>query len=142
MSNQLGSLNNIASLWDRSTGKVGAYQNPLGTPTPDGAIVANYAQGINLNGNTTIFEEASDSPQVEVAEQWTITHRFYVDYYTGVSLQSQYFRGYRMTDSLGNVSRVLSTTLVPIQKTNVHVCLFTIVSEGTNFGQPPDECSF
>jgi hypothetical protein len=133
----MGDLNNIPSVYSRADGIGGN----LGTYTDPKLVALNYAQGLAQSGQTTIFEEASDSPKTEMAEQWTITHRFYVDYYTGQLLQTQYYRGYLMTDNAGNVSRVLSTDLVPMAKTNVQVCLFTVVSEGTNWGNPPDEFS-
>jgi hypothetical protein len=133
-----GSLSLIPSLYDRADGGV---TNDLGTYTPQQLVALNYSLGLDASGKTTLFEEASDSPTVEAAEQWTITHRFYVDYQTGISLQKQYYRGYVMTDRLNNLSRVLSTTLVPLAKTNVQVCMLTVVSEGTNWGAPPDDFS-
>jgi len=120
-------------MWDRADG----ITNALGTPTPNGAILSNYSDTIRSRGY--LFEEASDSPTIEFGEQCTIVHKYFVDRQTGVTLQIGYQRSKIMVDSAGNLTRVLSTTLVPIPKTNGLVNVFTVTSEAKSFANPPDE---
>jgi len=139
----------LPSLWDRADG---GRTNPLGTATPfdangTSAVAINYIGttnnlndgGTNPQGFPYIFEEASDSPTTEFGEQCTITHKYYVDYYSGQLLQATYPRGLPMIDAAGNITRVLSTTLVPIPKSDTGVCILTVISEAQSFATPPDE---
>lgn len=127
----------LPSTFDRATGVLGLP----GTETPAGAIKSNYAGGNipNASGYVPIFEEYSDSPEIESGEQSTIIHRFSCDYATGQILLINYPRGAILQDSQGFYSRVLSTKLVPIAKTNTIICNFTVTSEAMSFGSPPDE---
>ncbi len=127
---------NLPSGFDRADGGV---TTDFGTFTPDILVGMN-----NSNNSFIIFEEASDSPIVEFGEQCTITHKFYVDYLSGRVIQASYPRGRILYDNAvgpfgPNVSRVLSTTLQPISKTNTLVCLLTVISEAQSFANPPDE---
>ena len=145
---------NIPVFYERADG---GQSSPLGTPTPSENVLINYVGNVG-NGQVSVFEELSNSPHIEFGEQCTITHQWYVDYMTGILLQQQYQRGAYIEDNgmLGinqnntpgqppdlqtgiNVCRVLSTDLVPLDRTNTNVCLFTMVSEGTSFGVPPEE---
>lgn len=133
------------SCFDRATGLSGAPGggNFAGTPSLASQIGVN-AGGVNSGrssgGNPTLslFEELPDSPELEFGEQSTITHRFKVDYITGTTLMSIYPRGYELTDSRGNKTRVLSTKLNMVDKSGL-VAIFTMVCESYSFGNPPDE---
>jgi len=130
----------LPSMWDRAQGGRGEYNNALGTATPDDAVIFNYL-GIAAKANASVpfFEEASDSPTVEFGEQCTIMHKYYVDKVQGVLLQTNFQRGKIMEDSNGNLTRVLSTTLVPVAKTNGKINILTVTSEAKSFANPPDE---
>lgn len=151
----------LPSFYDRADG---GLTNVNGTPTitnlsKGGGIGSNYG---GTSGYPTMFEEDSDSPIIEFGEQCTITHTFTVDYYTGMILQQQYQRGAYMSDSgliqanqnnipgnprygnaagTPNITRVLSTRMQPIDRTNTQACKLIVVSEGTSFGAPPEEFS-
>lgn len=126
----------IPSGFDRATGGDNG-----GTPELPGAIKLNYAGGnaSGPGGYVPIFEEYSDSPEIEISEQATIVHRFHCDYYTGQTLLNSNPRGTLLVDSGGNVTRVLSTKLIPIAKTGARECTLTVTCEGITFGNPPDE---
>jgi hypothetical protein len=127
----------LPSMWDRADG---GLTNNLGTATPDDAILINYMGIIGgANDNVPLFQETSDSPTIEFAEQCTIVHKYYVDRYTGELLQKNYQRSKIMVDSAGNLTRVLSTTLVPVPRTNARINLLTVTSEAKSFSNPPDE---
>ena len=120
---------------DRADG----LNNRPGTPTPEDLIHYNTS----LNGatsatlsNPVIFEEASDSPEIERAEQDTVVHRWRVDKYTGIDFLNAVGRGYLMKDSNGVITKVLSNR-VTYQKPDYW--LITLTSEVTNGDTPPDE---
>lgn len=129
-------VNGLPSGFDRATGGING-----GTPEIPGSIGLNYAGGNTVGpaGYVPIFEEYSDSPEVEIGEQATVVHKFHCDYYTGQLIINTYNRGVIQTDSAGNVTRVLSTKLTPIPKTGTRECNVTVTSEGLSFGNPPDE---
>jgi hypothetical protein len=130
--------NYLPSIWDRADG---GYTNPLGTATPDDAIIFNYL-GVAAKANQIVsfFQEASDSPTVEFGEQCTITHKYYVDSNSGKLIQKNYQRGTIMVDSTGiNLSRVLSSVMQPMAKTNGRINILTVISEAKSFSNPPDE---
>lgn len=114
-----------------------------GTPTPDSVIqvsVGDKTFDINttLDGTNTFFEEYPDSPEIERAEQATITHRYCCDYNTAIELATSISRGQLLMDSGGNITRVLSCKL-NFKKGGF--ADFTVVSEGVSFDVPPDEFS-
>jgi hypothetical protein len=128
-------------MWDWANGQPGGtYNNSLGTPVPTGGIMYNGVDGGNSpNGNGQLFEEFPDSPSIEASEQCTITHRYRVNQNIGIQLQNQYVRGFVMTDSTGQLSRVLTTRLEPEGRTARQSYVLTIVSEAQSFSTPPDE---
>lgn len=88
--------------YDRATG-IGGLP---GTPTPGGVIL--YKNNAETN---RFFEEQPDSPNIERAEQTTIVHRFNVDKTTGLTYIQALQRGQMMTDSEGNLTKILSSNL-------------------------------
>jgi len=111
-----------------------------GTPTPAGVITINTPNGsfdfIDVTGNGNFFEEYPDSPEIERAEQATITHKWCCDAETANTLIQSIYRGVLLMDVEGNTTRVLSSK---ISYKKGGYCDFTVVSEGTNFDPPPDE---
>lgn len=133
--------NPLPSCFSRADGGI---TNPNGTFTPTGTIANGGGVSINHAGNGlggSIFEEYSDSPEIELAEQATITHRYNCDYNTGQSLLQTYTRGTILQDSYGNLTKILSCKLQQISKTGAILCNFTVVSEGISFSNPPDDFS-
>lgn len=102
-----------------------------GTPTPDSAV-----QMFSSVGSDQPIEEMVDSPTCERAEQATLTHRFTMSWEDGLNFIPLYGRGTILTDSFGNITRVLSAT---IQRQGAKGCIFTIVAESLSFDTPPDE---
>ena len=91
--------NTAPSGLDRADGsEVNGVQFP-GTATPQGVIFVKTPSGAYdvldfLDGTATVFEEYPDSPEIERAEQATITHRFICDEYTGGILIRSYYSPY------------------------------------------------
>ena len=134
------SIFNFPSVFDRADGVDGR----LGTAAPAGAIKINSVAGV---GNVFRFEEYPDSPTIENGDQNTITHRFHGDYNT---IQTTFLtspRGTIQTDSQGNISRILNTSMFPVSKTldaangQTGEWNLTVVAECISFGHPPDEFS-
>lgn len=113
------------STFDRADGIDGRP----GTPTPASAVMAT---------SQTFFEEDSDSPQIERAEQGTIVHKFKCDQNTAYALIASIGRGYTLEDSFGNTSRVVNSRLT-FQKGIV--CGIEITAESLNWDWPVDEFS-
>lgn len=127
---------NIPSCFDRADGT-----NGYGTAPKPGSVIVNYTgiNGITIT-NGYHFEEYSDSPEIESGEQSTIVHRFNTDFNTAQTLLLTYPRGTVLLDKTGvNRTRVLSTKMVPVAKTNAQVWTFTMTCEAQTFGTPPDE---
>lgn len=109
---------------------------PVGTPTPDDALIINVSP-FNDPANDSFFEELPDSPEIELGEVITIQHRFRCDWNTGVVYQKGLPRGAFMVDSTGVFSAVLNTKLVRMK---ANTALFTVIAEAV--GDPPqDECT-
>lgn len=83
-----------------------------------------------------IYEERPDSPEIERAEQGTIRHTFKVDEDTGLAMLQGTGRGRFLTDSFGNVSRVLSCRLNHIRGDHWSI---EVVAESISFDTPLDE---
>lgn len=107
---------------------VSRYGPYAGVATPIGARI--------VSPSTTFFNEMPNSPAVELSEQATIAHKFVCDYQTGQVVLAASPRGTILTDSAGNVSRVLSTRLDHLRG---DAAMVTQTAEGVSFSVPPDE---
>lgn len=125
----------LPSTFDRADGLDG---HP-GIATPPGAIF------INDNGTefdlanrdyTIKLREAVTSPEIERAEQATITHTFLLDYQEACTRQSVLGRGTLLIDDSGSVSRILSTR---VNRERGGWATLIVVAEGVSFDSPPDE---
>lgn len=110
-------------------------ESRLGTATPEGVVKVQAGNGATSVEDISI-EEMDDSPEIERAEQATITHRFVLPWNEALTRLSALGRGTLLEDSFGNVTKVLSSS-VRRQKPNTAV--LTVVAEGVNFDSPPDE---
>lgn len=121
-------------VFDRSDG--GVYG---GTPTPDGASIAENSGGSTANTSTNqilIFDELPTSPQIDLGEQATIIHQFEMDPYQAELAASKYTRGNTYYDSEGRLCKVLNFR-ADSQNGDRYLC--TLTSEGLNFYIPPAE---
>lgn len=107
----------------------------LGTATPAAVIKVQSGNGATDVEDISI-EELDDSPEIERAEQATITHRFTMAWNEALTRLQFLGRGTLLEDDYGNITKILSAT-VKRQKPNT--ALLTIVAEGVNFDSPPDE---
>lgn len=109
-----------------------------GTPTPDGAIALQSANGETnpLIDDQVVYEEFPDSPEIERAEQATVVHQFKMDYFTGQIYLSALGRGVYLSDSAGNITKILSSTL---KRARGNQSVLKIIAEGISFDTPPDE---
>lgn len=107
----------------------------LGTPTPAGAIRVSGAGGVTAIEDIPV-EEDPDSPEIERAEQATVTHRFTMSYDEAMTRLAIHGRGRILTDSYGNVTKLLSAR---VQRTKGNKATFTTVAEGVSFDSPPDQ---
>lgn len=115
---------------DRADGLSGR----LGTATPAHAI-----QVITADGSGVIpIEELEDSPEIERAEQGTITHRYRMNWNEAKTRITFYGRGTVLVDGGGNVTKVLSAK---IQHEKPDNAIMTIVAESLSFDTPPDTFS-
>ena len=110
--------------YDRADGSIAG----IGTPTPSNAVV--------IKPSPIYFEEDPDSPDIERGEQATITHRFCTDSVTALTLLTGIGRGAFLTDSNGNVTRVLSHRL---RWDKGNRCHMEMTAESISFDTPPDE---
>lgn len=107
-----------------------------GTPTPANAIAQQIATAFN-GRPTQFFEEEGGSPQFNFGEQGTVRHTFWCDQdNTFPQIIQLIQRGIVYTDSFGNISKVLDST-VSYFKPNL--CRIEITAEGLSWGAPPDE---
>lgn len=104
----------------------------IGTKTPDGALI----RFTPLTDNEQPIEEMEDSPELERGEQATCTHRWTMSYDTAKQQIVFYGRGTVVTDSYGNIFKVLTSK---IQRNGRAGATFTMVSESVSFDTPPDE---
>ena len=103
----------------------------VGTPLP----TANYVIfGANYDG--TFIQEQAGSPRIERAEQCTCEHTLEVDKASGLIFFENMPRGTVVSDTGGNIWRVLSCDYTRSSDTNV---LFHYVMESLSFDSPPDD---
>lgn len=106
----------------------------IGTAPAAGQIKVQTAGG--GDELTDIPIEEPDSPEIERAEQATITHRFTMEWNEALMRLQWLGRGTFLYDQNGNTSRVLSAT-VRYQKPGLGY--LTVVAESINFDTPWDE---
>lgn len=130
----------IPSGFDRADGSgIGAETLYAGTPPP--SIANAILVGINASTNNPnfIFQEYSDSPEIELSEQGTLVHKFNCDWQTGLWIVNTFKRGDVLVDSQNNFTRILILRLQPYQKTAAKMANLTITTESLSFNSPPDE---
>jgi hypothetical protein len=107
----------------------------LGTASPDSSIIYNTPGG-GSTSQSVPFNEITNSPTLERAEQATCTHKYTLSWAEAQLLIGILGRGTLINDSYGNYYRILSST---IQRTKPNTAELTVVSEGVSFDVPPDE---
>ena len=109
----------------------GGAPSIVGTPLPTAYLSIFDSYG----GNTISVEEPPGSPKAERAEQCTCEHRLIMSYAEGINYWDNMPRGTIVTDSAGNVWKVLSCD---ITRQNATTCEFHYVIESLSFDTPPD----
>jgi hypothetical protein len=113
----------------------------IGTPLPTAQVEMYYS------GQTSdLIQEESGSPEIERAEQCTCRHELKMPYTTGLQYWSQMGRGTMVTDTGGNIWRILSSNLkrlnepckIPGQAVTTW-SMFSYVAESISFDSPPDD---
>lgn len=122
------------STFDRADGSEGQP----GTPDTDESYKINPSCPGQCNTNRTFFEEEPDSPEIERGEQGTILHKFRCDPETAKVIISTIGRGYTLTDTNGNTSRVVTSRMTYNRGL---VCGIHIAAETLNWDWPIDEFS-
>jgi hypothetical protein len=102
-----------------------------GTATPAAAV-------ITAPSTPAFFEERPDSPEIERSIQGTIKHMYKCDPNTAQQILMAYGRGRFISDSFGNVTRVLSSEL---KYGRMNTAEISITAESISFDTPPDEFS-
>jgi len=105
---------------------------PMGTPAPEGSVLITDASGTNIIS----FNEDDNSPEIERAEQATITHTFTTTWQDAINRLIGLGRGTILYDSYGNETRVLSSKIVHMEG---EAAKLIVVCEGLSFDTPPDE---
>lgn len=105
-----------------------------GTPTPSTSIIVQAYGGGTLPEQIPL-EEDEGSPEIERAEQATLTHRFTLPWSEALNQIQFLGRGTLFTDSFGNVTKIMSAK---IQRQAGRRATLIIVSEGLSFDSPPD----
>ena len=105
-----------------------------GTATPVAARIISNRAGTN-GTNLPIVEEDPESPEIERAEQCTITHRFRMPWNEALTRMETLGRGAHLLDDGGNRTRVLSTR---VQHQRGGFALLTCTAEATSFDVPWD----
>lgn len=119
--------------FDRADG----LSDRLGTATPAGAIMVQSA-GETINIDNLPLEELPDSPEIERAEQATITHTYRTSWSEGLNYINFLGRGLVVQDSYENFYLILSASL---KHETGGTALLTLVMEAKSFDSPPDEFS-
>jgi hypothetical protein len=119
--------------FDRADGVSGR----IGTATPAGSILYQTSSGAMTIDDVTI-EELPDSPDIERAEQATISKTYRMSWTECLNRIAFIGRGTYAEDSFGNGYLVLSCS---IKHEPGGTGLMTIVMEAKTFDSPPDEFS-
>jgi hypothetical protein len=113
-----------------------------GTATPsDALLISSAGNGTTPAGedqtlDSIPFEENPDSPEIERAEQATLTHRFILPWNEALTRIQSLGRGTVLFDSYGNATKVLSAK---IQRQKPGYATLHVVEEGLSFDSPPDQ---
>lgn len=110
----------------------------IGTPTPKSARIVQSSDAEGNPSSEIVTEEFEDSPEIERAEQATLTHRMKIDWNEAVTQISGLGRGTVKFDSYGNVTKILSSK---IQHNKGGWATLTVTAEGVSFDTPPDQFS-
>ena len=116
----------------------------IGTPLPTEQVEMYYSGDL-----TDLIQEESGSPEIERAEQCTCRHELKMPYTDGLQYWSVMGRGVMVTDTAGNIWRILSCNIkrlnepcvigVPPSQTVTVWCNFSYVAESISFDSPPDD---
>lgn len=108
-----------------------------GTLTPPNSIQRQIATRFGgIPG--AYFEEMPDSPKWNFGEQGTVSHTYECDEETFIQLIPLMQRGQLQLDSFDDLSKILESSAEYIKGNRYRI---NIVSEGLNWGIPPDEFS-
>lgn len=125
------SSSGLPSGFDRADGLEGRP----GVPTPDAFILSNSYGGVSGLANIPT-DEFPDSPEIERAEQATFTHRYRMSWPNALTHLAITGRGKVESDSLGNITKVLSFN---VRRASPGTAEVTKVSEAVSFDAPPDQ---
>lgn len=109
----------------------GGTPQPVGTPIPSNDLSTYSNDGSNIT-----IEEEPDSPEIERAEQATAQHRMKMAWTAAVNLIAVIGRGTFVTDSFGNIWRILSSK---IQSMRGSAAMLSTTAESISFDSPPDD---
>ena len=96
------------------------------------------SQILHHNDGDLWLEEEPGSPEVEFAEHGTVTKNFRTSYDNAIGFQSVLRRGTVVTDSTGNLVKILSCRVTRLAAFS----RLTVVGELVNLIVPPDEIEF
>ncbi len=108
----------------------------VGTPNPVGQT-SSFSNA--LDGSTPTIEEDGTSPEIERAEQATSQHRLKMAWQEALNLLSVMGRGTFLTDSFGNIWRVLSSKINHIRSGGADMGELSYTAESISFDSPPDD---
>lgn len=108
----------------------GGMPQTVGTPYPTGDLT------VFGDPSGTAVQEDPDSPEIERAEQGTFQHRLKTTWANCLNLIPFLGRGTFVTDSFGNVWRILSSRIQSMRGT---YGMLSITAESISFDSPPDE---
>jgi len=107
-------------------------QGRAGTQTPSGALIV---QG--PTGSGFVLQEDPTSPEIERAEQATAQHTLREMVWSDAwNLLTVLGRGTFVSDSLGNIWRILSSKIRSVRGGNAEL---SYTAEATSFDSPPDD---
>lgn len=124
---------------DRADGKTDLPSQPqgsddgtkkIGTPDPENMVK------VFGDDDRTKVEEYADSPEIERAEQGTFHKRFRTSWSFGLNLLNSLGRGTFVTDTGGNIWRILSSNLKSMRGGYSDL---SITAESISFDSPPDD---
>lgn len=111
----------------------GGVPTIVGTPIPTACLYIFDGSGTNTLQN---FQEPPGYPKIERAEQCTCEHMLILSYLAGEDYLGFIGRGTIVTDTQGNIWRILSSDLTKMEATTAHL---HYVMESISFDSPPDD---